>query len=186
MQTLATPVVQAFDPSVERLDWDSQNEVYTLQFKGERERVVDRNVAALLLSRGTVFGAEMVNCAMEVLACGGYLLVDEMEEAINRSLVATVIDLFASPVTNPHGAQLVFTTHYPELLDVLHRKDNVYLLVRGGDHRTEAVRYSDRVRRIENKKSEVVLSDLIQGTMPRYPDVRAMRDHVRSYVNGHS
>ncbi len=183
-ETLATPVVQAFDSSVERLDWDSQNEVYTLQFKGERARIVDRNVAAMLLSRGTVFGSEMVNRAMEVLSCGGYLLVDEMEEAINRSLVATIIDLFVSPVTNPHGAQLIFTTHYPELLDALHRKDNIYLLVRGEDQRTEVVKYSDRVRRIENKKSEVVLSDLIKGTMPRYPDVRAMRDYVKRYVDG--
>ena len=183
-RTLATPVVQAFDSSVELLEWDSQNEVYTLKFKGERERIVDRNVAAMLLSRGTVYGAEMVNCAIEVLSCGGYLLVDEMEEAINRSLVATIIDLFASPVTNPSGAQLVFTTHYPELLDVLHRKDNVYLLVRGEDQKTEVVKYSDRVRRIENKKSEVVLSDFIGGTMPRYPDVRAMREYVRRCVNG--
>jgi len=183
-RTLAAPVVQAFDPNVERLEWDEENEVYILKFRGERERVVDRNVARALLSRGTVYGVELVEQATDVLSCGGYLLVDEMEEAINRSLVATVIDLFASPVTNPRGAQLVFTTHYPELLDVLHRKDCVYLLVRGEDARAEAVRYSDRVGRIENKKSEVVLSDLIRGTMPRYPDVRAMREYVRGRVNG--
>lgn len=88
---------------------------------------------------------------------------------MNRSLVATIIDLFASPITNPHGAQLVFTTHYPELLDVLRRKDNVYLLVRGDDLRTEVIKYSDRVRRIENKKSEVVLADLINPEFPAPP-----------------
>ncbi|MBR3235335.1 MAG: ATP-binding protein [Atopobiaceae bacterium] len=183
VQTLASPVVQAFDSSVERLEWDPENEVYVLQFKGEPVRVVDRNVASMLLSRGTVYGAEMVHCATGVLSQGGFLLVDEMEEAINRSLVSTVIELFASPITNPHGAQLVFTTHYPELLDVLHRKDNVYLLVRGEDQITDVIKYSIRVHRIENKKSEVVLSDLIKGTMPRYPDVQAMRDYVRRYVN---
>lgn len=141
-------------------------------------------MAVALLSRGTVYGAEMVNQAVEILSVGGFLLVDEIEEAINRSLVATVIGLFASPVTNPRGAQLVFTTHYPELLDTLHRKDNVYLLVRGEDGRAEAVKYSERIRRIENKKSEVVLSDMIKGSMPRYPDVQALRDYVRERVNG--
>lgn len=87
-------------------------------------------------------------------------------------------------MTNPRGAQLVFTTHYPELLDTLHRKDNVYLFVRGEDGRAEAVKYSERIRRIENKKSEVVLSDMIKGSMPRYPDVQALRDYVRERVNG--
>lgn len=182
-QTLPAPVVQVFDPSVERLEWDRENEVYTLQFRGEPPRIVDRNMALVLLSRGTVYGTELVQQAIDVLSGGTYLLVDEIEEAINRSLVATVIDLFVSPITNPYGAQLVFTTHYPELLDVLHRKDNVYLLVRGEDGHTEAVKYSSRVRRIENKKSEVVLSDLIKGSMPRYPDVQAMREYVRRSVN---
>lgn len=182
-QTMPAPVVQAFDPSVERLDWNQENEVYTLKFKGEPARVVDRNVASILLSRGTIYGTELVNKAIDVLRMGSYLLIDEIEEAINRSLVATVLDLFASPVTNPNGAQLIFTTHYPELLDVLHRKDNVYLLVRDLDNRTEAIKYADRVKRIENKKSEVVMSDLIKGSMPRYPDVRAMRNYVRERVN---
>ena len=58
------------------------------------------------------------------------------------------------------------------------------MLVRGDDQRTEVVKYSDRVNRIENKKSEVVLSNLIHGTMPRYPDVRAMREYVRERVDG--
>ncbi|MBR3315652.1 MAG: ATP-binding protein [Atopobiaceae bacterium] len=183
-QTMPAPVVQAFDPSVEILDWNQENEVYTLKFRGEPARVVDRNVAGILLSRGTIYGTELVNKAVDVLGTGSYLLIDEIEEAINRSLVATVIDLFASPVTNPNGAQLIFTTHYPELLDVPHRKDNVYLLVRDLDNRTEVIKYSDRVSRIENKKSEVVMSDLIKGSMPRYPDVRAMRNYVRGRVNG--
>lgn len=182
--TLPTPIVQAFDASVERLEWDAENEVYRLKFAGQPERIVNHNAALSILSRGTVFGVAMVNQAIEVLSCGGYLIVDEMEEGINRSLVATVIDLFASPVTNPYGAQLVFTTHYPELLDALHRKDNVYLLVRDADLRTVVVKYSDRVNRIEVKKSEVVLSELVKGTMPRYPDVRAMREYVRERVNG--
>jgi len=182
--TLPTPIVQAFDASVERLEWDAENEVYKLKFFGQAERIVNHNAALSILSRGTVFGVEMVNKAIGILSCGGYFLVDEMEEGINRSLVATVIDLFASPVTNPHGAQLIFSTHYPELLDTLHRKDNVYLLVRDANLRTEVVKYSDRVNRIEVKKSEVVLSELVKGTMPRYPDVRAMREYVREHVNG--
>lgn len=50
--------------------------------------------------------------------------------------------------------------------------------------RTRAVKYSDVIGRIENKKSEVVLHNVIQGSMPRYPDVQAMRNYVTERVNG--
>lgn len=182
--TMPTEVIQAFDPSVEYLNWDEASQVFHLKFKGEPERVVSREVAAQMLSSGTVAGSEMVAHSIDILHSGGYLIVDEIETSLNRSLVGVIIGLFSSPVTNPHGAQLVFSTHYPELLDLLHRKDNIYVLVRDGAFKTEAVKYSDRVDRIENKKSGVILSNLITGSMPAYPDVRAMREYVRKRVNG--
>ncbi len=183
--TMPTPVIQAFDPSVEYLKWDAENQVFHLKFKnGGSERVVSDVVAASVLSNGTVLGAELVDRATCALADGGYLIVDEIETGLNRSLVATVIELFASPVTNPNGAVLLFSTHYPELLDALRRKDNVYVLVRDSDFKTTAVKYSDQIERIENKKSEALISNMIKGSMPRYPDVQAMRDYVCEHVNG--
>ena len=77
----------------------------------------------------------------------------------------------------------MFTTHYPELLDLLHRKDSVYILIRDNEYKTNAVKYSEQVDRIENKKSAVILNNLIVGSMPAYPDVHAMREYVRKRVN---
>ena len=87
-------------------------------------------------------------------------------------------------MTNPHGATLLFSTHYSELLDVLRRKDNVIVLVRNESFETEVIKYSDRIARIENKKSDVIINNVIKGSMPKYPDVRAMRNYVRERVNG--
>lgn len=182
-RTLSTPIVQAFDNSVEHLEWNAESSVYKLKFFNEPEQIVSTDVANTILSRGTVEGSELVTRAVEVLKRGGYLVIDEIEEALNRSLVSTVIDLFASPVTNPHGAQLFFSTHYPQLLDSVHRKDNIYVLVRNKNYKTEAIKLSDKVKRIENKKSEVIMANLIKGSAPRYPDVQAMREYVRNYVN---
>ena len=92
--------------------------------------------------------------------------------------------MFASPVTNPRGATLLFSTHYSELLDALQRKDNVYVLVRDDAFKTEVVKYSDRIERIENKKSDVIINNVIKGSMPKYPDVQAMRNYVCEHVNG--
>lgn len=182
-KTLSTPIVQAFDNSVEYLEWNAESSVYKLKFFNEPEQIVSADVANAILSRGTVEGAELVTRAVDVLKKGGCLVIDEIEEALNRSLVSTAIDLFASPVTNPHGAQLFFSTHYPQLLDSVHRKDNIYVLVRNENYKTEAIKFSDKVKRIENKKSEVIMANLIKGSTPRYPDVQAMRDYVRNYVN---
>ena len=183
--SLPTPVVQAFDSSVEYLNWNNENQVFHLKFKNEdAERVVNAAVATVMLSNGTVVGAELVDRAIGALKSGGYLIVDEIETGLNRSLVGTVIELFASPVTNPHGATLLFSTHYSELLDVLRRKDNVIVLVRNESFETEVIKYSDRIARIENKKSDVIINNVIKGSMPKYPDVRAMRNYVRERVNG--
>ncbi len=183
--SMPTPVLQAFDPSIEYLNWNVENQVFHLKFKNETgERVVSDSVAASILSNGTILGAELVDRAISALKSGGYLIVDEIETGLNRSLVGTVIGLFASPVTNPRGATLLFSTHYSELLDALQRKDNVYVLVRDDAFKTEVVKYSDRIERIENKKSDVIINNVIKGSMPKYPDVQAMRNYVCEHVNG--
>lgn len=174
----STAIVNAFDPSVERLNWDSDSEVYHLKFYGEPERSLSQDAAEQQLSSGTLVGSEMVLRAIDILKSGGMLMIDEIEDSLNKSLVHTVIDLFLSSTTNPNGAQLIFTTHYPEILDYLPRKDDMYILLRNDDHRTSVVKYSEKVNRIEKKKSEVILSNYLSGTLPNYPDIRDLRDFV--------
>jgi hypothetical protein len=123
-----------------------------------------------------------VRCAVEILEGGGYLLIDEMENHLNRQLVNVLLDLFDSRKTNPHGATIVFTTHYPQLLDYVHRKDNVYFLARTNSNVTEIVKYGDVVKRIENKKSEVFSSNFVKGTAPRYADVAKLKGIVEDAV----
>lgn len=62
-----------------------------------------------------------------VLACGGVLLVDELEREMHPALVSMIVSKFQSKTTNPNNAQLVFTTHNTELLNMeLLRKDQLY------------------------------------------------------------
>ena len=61
------------------------------------------------------------------LAGGGILLVDEIEKELHPMLVEYVVAKFQSKRTNPNGAQIVFTTHNTELLNMeLLRKDQLY------------------------------------------------------------
>lgn len=183
-ESLPSPVLRAFDPSIESLSYDPELQVYHLTFHGEKERVVGPDAIPSFLSQGTIIGAEMVQFALQRLRDGGYMIIDEIDTSLNRSLVGVVIGLFTSPVTNPRGAQLVFTTHVPEILDELHRKDAVYVLRRDENYNTEAVKYSDEIKRIENKKSAAILRNAVRGSLPNYPDVQAMRLYVREQLNG--
>ncbi|HIW76072.1 MULTISPECIES: AAA family ATPase [Gordonibacter] len=196
---LQTPVVNrmggavanVFDPSIEYLKpSDSGGSLFRLKFKRsaeEEEHFV--SVISSMLSSGTIRGIELVDQAVLVLKTGGYLLVDEIENHLNKQLVGMIMSLFDSEETNPYGALLIFTTHYPEALDYMQRKDNLYFLVRNDEHRTQIIKYSDRVKRIENKKSEVFLSNYIKGTAPKYSEVAALKrsviDRLKDEVHGH-
>ena len=64
-----------------------------------------------------------------VLACGGVLLVDELENRIHPLLMQLIVSKFQSPNSNPNHAQFIFTTHNTELLDAdLIRKDQIYFV----------------------------------------------------------
>lgn len=68
--------------------------------------------------------------AMEsVLKNGGLLLVDEIERELHPMLVDFIVAKFQSKRTNPNGAQIVFTTHNTELMNMeLLRKDQLYFV----------------------------------------------------------
>lgn len=61
------------------------------------------------------------------LECGGLLLVDELEKELHPLLVEYVVSKFQSAKGNPKHAQIIFTTHDTELLNMeLLRKDQIY------------------------------------------------------------
>ncbi|MCF0111116.1 MAG: ATP-binding protein [Erysipelotrichaceae bacterium] len=63
------------------------------------------------------------------LGTGGVLLVDELERQLHPKLVRFIIAKFQSKSSNPNGAQLIFTTHDTELMNLEYlRKDQLYLV----------------------------------------------------------
>lgn len=63
---------------------------------------------------------------ISALEKGGILIVDEFGSSLHVKLIRAIIDLFHSPVTNPHNAQLVAATHDTHLLDQrLFRRDQI-------------------------------------------------------------
>lgn len=69
-----------------------------------------------------------------VLSKGGLLLIDGIENGLHPAFVEFIVAKFQSEKTNPHGAQIVFTTHDTELLNMeLLRKDQLYFVDKNND-----------------------------------------------------
>lgn len=77
---------------------------------------------------------------------------------------------------------MIFTTHYPELLDTFVRKDNIYITRKRSDGILEAVKYSDEIERNELLKSNVILGNLIKGTVPKYASMKAAEQALAGTV----
>lgn len=72
-------------------------------------------------SGGTQSAFMLLSRLLPVLADGGIAVIDEFESKLHPHMLEPLLDLFADPSTNPHRAQLLFTCHSPEVLNVLHK-----------------------------------------------------------------
>ena len=83
-----------------------------------------------------------------------------------------------------HGACLIFSTHYAEILDFMDRKDNIYITRRNQtDTSIELLNYASEVKRNDVKKSDVILSNYIEGTAPSYESIQALEDYLCSRID---
>ena len=64
----------------------------------------------------------------EVLQKGGYIVVDEVENHFNKEIVTTLMRFFMDSKLNTNGGTLIFSTHYPELLDEYDRNDSIFII----------------------------------------------------------
>ncbi len=172
-------ILNLFDNSI----LDTYKKDGSLNIKGAEEEANEDSVLirgdnlTSILSSGTIKGIQLFNKLINTLKYGGYLVIDEIEQHMNKKLVYFILQLFLDDDINKNGACLIFTTHYPEILDMLDRKDNIYLLIKKKGI-CQMLRYSDFVSRNDIKKSDIVLSNYINGTAPRYEDVLRVRNYL--------
>jgi AAA15 family ATPase/GTPase len=78
-------------------------------------------------SSGTQIIFSLAGPLLDILQQGRLLVVDELDRSLHPLLVQKIVGMFNDPETNPHGAQLIFTTHDVSLLDGGHlRRDQIW------------------------------------------------------------
>lgn len=168
-EDIPTEVIAFLDPTIERLCFE-QTEGKTfihLKFRSEEEIILNNAIELeQYLSSGTIKGIVTFSMIKEVLQSGGYLLVDEIENHFNKEIVTTLIRFFMDNKVNKKGGTLIFTTHYPELLDEYDRNDAI-CIVRNRNGIT-VKNLSDILKRNDIKKSDAYQSGFLEGTTPTY------------------
>jgi hypothetical protein len=90
-------------------------------------------------SSGTQGAFILLSRLLPALASGGLAVIDEFENDLHPHMLEPILDLFANPATNPHGAQLLFTCHAIEVLNILH-KSQVMLVEKDANNESSAWR----------------------------------------------
>ena len=92
-------------------------------------------------SSGTQSAFAILRYILPVLQSGGIAVIDELDNDLHPHLIPRLLEWFEFEHTNPHQAQLIFTSHTPEVLNVL-QKHQVYL-VEKSNQRSEAWRLDE-------------------------------------------
>ena len=130
-----------------------------------------------ILSSGTIKGLNIFANVFKVLVEGGYLIIDEIENHLNKRIVSSILEFFLSDI-NINGATLIFSTHYVEILDEVDRSDSIYVLNK--EKYIKVQKLSKRLGkddRADKKKSEVFLSGTID-TVPSYESYRNIKEDI--------
>lgn len=176
-------VVRFLDPTVEELYFETVKENTSIHLKFyEEEEIILNNSEELeqYLSSGTIKGIITFTMVIETLKTGGYLLIDEIENHFNKEIVTTLLRLFLDRRFNKNGGILVFTTHYPELLDEYDRNDSIHIVRNRNGITVEKL--SDILKRNDIKKSDAYQSGLLEGTTPAYEAYLSLKKKIASSI----
>ena len=176
-------VIAFLDPTIEKLCFEKmENKAFIhLKFKGEDEIVLNNAMdLEQYLSSGTIKGIITFSLVKEVLQSGSYLLVDEIENHFNKEIVTTLVRFFMDSRLNKKGGTLIFTTHYPELLDEYDRNDGIYIVRnRNG---IMADNLSNILTRNDIKKSDAYQSGFLEGTTPAYEAYMRLKKSLEASI----
>ncbi|WP_319778564.1 ATP-binding protein [Maridesulfovibrio sp.] len=127
-------------------------------------------------SNGTRTYFALASLILSALRIGATMLIDELDISLHPYLIRRIIQLFTNKKTNPHGAQLIFTTHDVTVMDkTLLRPDEIYFTEK--DKETFETRlyslaeFKGMGSVSKNDRGEKLYKDYLNGRFGAVPDV---------------
>ncbi len=120
-------------------------------------------------SIGTMVWFDLIGPVLAALRDGQILVIDELDASLHSAIAERVLEMFQSPLTNPNGAQLIFTSHDTSLLNRLNR-DEVWFTEKVGGQTSLTALSEYRLR-----KDQRIEPSYVNGRFGAIPDVK---DHL--------
>lgn len=152
-KNLVSSIIKLLDDSIEYIVCDDSDHVVFKRIN-ETELVMPKVELISILSAGTFRGVELFIRCINALKYGKVFIVDEIENCFQKNLVFNLLFLFNDAKINSKGAQLIFSTHYVEILDYLNRRDGIFITHKNDGHISASNLYSDYDVRSELSKSK--------------------------------
>lgn len=107
-----------------------------------------------------------MNSVFRALDEGSLLLIDEIDASLHTQVCEMVIKLFSEPKTNPHGAQLIATTHDTNLMrSSVIRRDQIWFC----EKRETGASYVYPLTDIRTRQSDNIERGYLQGRYGAVP-----------------
>jgi uncharacterized protein len=111
-------------------------------------------------SAGTRRFFSLIGPWLDILESGKTVFIDEIETSLHPLLIRELLKLLFSAENNPKGAQVVFTTHNPILLDTtLMRRDQIWFTEKSSTGATHLYPLTD----YQPRKDEALVKGYLSG-----------------------
>lgn len=106
------------DIKINKYNNDAGEEIYFPSFSHDHSNGTGINIS-FDESSGTMFLFRYLYLYFIVLKKGGLLIMDELDTNLHPHILPLLINLFLDKTINEKNAQLIFTTHNAEIMDIL-------------------------------------------------------------------
>lgn len=119
-------------------------------------------------SNGTMAFFGLLGPLIHAIGSGGTLCVDELDASLHPLLALAMVRQFNDPKFNPHGSQMIFTTHDTNILDQASlRRDQIWFTEKDAEGGTHLYPLTD----FKPRKNENLERGYLQGRYGAVPFV---------------
>jgi AAA15 family ATPase/GTPase len=130
MNDLLLKIFNLFDENILNISYKRNEKIYYLDILGLGKKTFGEEQLNKFLSEGTKKGLTIFAFAILTLRLGNTIIIDEIENSFHKNLVENIIMIFNDKRINKNKANLIFSTHYVEILDLFRRRDNIYVMTK--------------------------------------------------------
>ncbi len=123
---LLNAIITLLDEHIKEINMKNNNK-FIITYADESKETKTKNELFSMLSSGTIKGLFLYLDILVSIYTGSDYIIDEIEIHFHKTLVENIINLYKDKKINILNATLIFTTHYPELLNLTSRTDNIYI-----------------------------------------------------------